>query len=105
MKLEKMAIETKKEKILYYAVMPIVAASAGAFVTSLIQGQSCLPSGGADLVAILKDTTMSGAQKLKALELYKEITGRPWSLVSTISGSLMGIGALVAGSLLASRRQ
>jgi hypothetical protein len=94
-----MAVETTREKVLYYALVPVIAAAAGAFITSILQGQTCLPAGGADLVAILKDNTMSGAQKLQALEVYKDVTGRPWSVISSVSGSIMGIGGFLAAYL------
>lgn len=98
-----MSIETNREKLLFYAVVPIIAAAAGAFVTSMIQGQTCLPEGGADLLAILKDGTMTGEQKLKALEVYKEVTGRPWSLIGSVSASIFAIGGFMA-AYLATRR-
>jgi hypothetical protein len=94
------AIESTREKLIFYALVPIVAAAAGALVTNLIQGQQCLPASGDDLITILKDQSMTAPQKLQALEVYKEVTGRPWSVVATISGSIMAIGGVAIGLLL-----
>ncbi|MCH4894140.1 hypothetical protein GO308_13535 [Sphingomonas sp. SFZ2018-12] len=99
-----MSIETTREKILYLAIVPIVAAAAGAFITSLIQGQTCLPAAGADLLTILKDRSLNGEQKLQALELYSQITGRPWTIVSSVTGTITGIGGFALMFLLARRQ-
>ncbi len=47
---------------------------------------------------------MTGAQKLQALEVYKDVTGRPWSIVGSVSGSLMGIGGFLAAYLATRNR-
>ena len=90
-----MTLETRKEKVIFYAIVPIAAAVAGAVVTNFIQGTTCLPEGGADMVAIIKDSTMSGPDKLKALQIYKDITARPWDKI----GSVITLLFFVVGSM------
>jgi hypothetical protein len=88
-----MAIETRREKIIFLGIVPVLGAAAGAIVARLLQGSSCPNS--LDLVAIMKSANLSGPEKLKALEIYQEVADRPWSAFSTFLSLLF----FVAGSL------
>ena len=97
-----MSIESRKERILYQAVVPIAAAILGAIAATWFQSAIIDKTQLADIVHLLKDPQLTAQQKLQGLNIYKEITDRPWSVIRSLVSYLglsvsMGIGAAVAG--------
>ena len=83
-----MALESRREKIIYYGVVPVVGAVLGAIAASIYAGMAADQSQLMELRAIIQDSSMTGAQKLQALEMYREMTDRPWSVVRSLVGIL-----------------
>jgi hypothetical protein len=49
-------------------------------------------------MTVLGDTKLTGPEKLKALEVYREVTDRPWAIMRTLMTALM---VLLGGTLWA----
>jgi hypothetical protein len=91
-----MSLETRKEKIIFLALVPVIAAVCGALATAIFTNTSCQLGPGTDFVTVLSNQALTGDQKLKALEIYQTVTDRPWGLVR----SLLSILAVVTGALV-----
>jgi ABC-type uncharacterized transport system permease subunit len=89
------ALESPTEKIIYGLVVPILAAVIGALVATWFGAASVDHAQVQDVVGLLKDPNLSGPQKLKALEIYKEITDRPWGLARTLVTTATIIAAAI----------
>ena len=79
-----MSLESRKEKLFYRAFVPIGAGVIGALAAVVFSGDSCQLGPGTDFLTILRDSGLSGPEKMKALELYSQITDRPWGIVRTL---------------------
>lgn len=79
-----MAFETKRERLIYFGFVPIIAACAGALATALFSGQACSP-GSETLVTIMTNSSLSGPEKLKALQIYQDLADKPWALVRSLT--------------------
>jgi hypothetical protein len=90
-----MALETTKEKLIWQGLVPIVGAVIGAIVATWFQAATIDKAQLADVVALLKDPSLTGPQKISALEIYKEITDRPWSVLR----SLVSVGTVLGAAI------
>lgn len=81
--------ESRRDKILYLGIVPIAAAMAGAFVSNVLGSGVCGPGSDLDVASILQSSNLSGPDKLKALEIYREISGRPWNFLDTLGVALV----------------
>jgi hypothetical protein len=100
-----MTIETRREKLLFYGVVPILAAVAGALAVTYATGSAC-PAPPADLTSIIRDTSLSGPEKLKALEIYEKISDRPWDIARSFMSLFfiaLGLFGVAIGQRIASR--
>ena len=80
-----MSIETRRERIIYFALVPLIAAVLGALATAIFTGQGCAIDTPNSVVDILGSSGLSSAEKMKALEVYREVSDRPWSLVRSLT--------------------
>jgi uncharacterized membrane protein len=92
-----MALNTTREKLIWQGVVPIVGAIVGAVVATWFQASTIDKAQLADIIVLLKDPQLTAQQKIQALEIYREITDRPWSLVKGLASSLLGILAVSVG--------
>ena len=97
-----MADENPRQRFVTLWVVPIVTAIIGGVAGSLFQATSFDNAQISDIVSVLKDPALLAEQKLKALEIYQQITDRPWSILRSIMtylGVALGsvIGALTVG--------
>jgi hypothetical protein len=97
-----MGIETRRDKLIYHGFIPVLGAILGAIAATWFQSANLDNSQLHYVVTLLKDPALSAQEKLQALEIYKEITDRPWSVIRSIVtffgislGSL--IGAMTVG--------
>lgn len=89
-----MSLETRGEKIFYRAFIPVVSVIIGALATVVFSGSACQLGSETDFISILSSQELGGPEKLKALEIYKEVTDRPWGILrSLVSSLLFVIGA------------
>jgi hypothetical protein len=88
-----MSLGTRKEKIVFLGLVPILAAVGGALATVLLSGDSCRLGPGTDFMTVLRDSSLTGPEKIKALEVYRDVTGRPWAVIS----ALISVGAVSIG--------
>ena len=88
-----MAIEGRQDTIIYKVLVPIAGAVAGALAATWFGAASIDNSQLLDVITLIKDPALSAAQKLQALNTYKEITDRPWAIVRQLTsvGTTMGI--------------
>lgn len=91
-----MKFETRKERIILLGIIPIAAAVRGSAATVFFGGSSCQLGPGTDFMSVLQTSGMSGEEKMKVLELYRDVSDRPWSLMR----SLVGILAVSCGMLV-----
>lgn len=96
--------ESKKDRIIFLGIIPILAAICGGAAGALIQAQSCSVVGATELRALIENAQMTGTQKLEFMKLYTSITDRPWEIVRSIvtysaaaSASLIGLFAAGGG--------
>ena len=104
-----MSLETRKEKIFYQVIVPIVGAVLGAITATWFQSASIDRAQLQDVIQLLRDPSLTAPQKLQALELYKEITDRPWSIIRSLVSMLtmtvaIAVGAMVAGGFFTKGR-
>ena len=97
-----MSIETKREKLIYYGAVPIIAAAIGATVTAWMQAYAFDQSQSLDVAAILADKTLTGKEKLQALQIYSNMTDRPWAIARSLTNFLF-VALGVFGGAIASR--
>ena len=100
-----MTIETRREKLLFYGVVPVMAAVAGALAASYATGSAC-PAPPPDLTSIISDATLSGPEKLKALEIYEKISDRPWDIARSFMSAFficLGLFGVAIGQRIASK--
>ena len=69
-------------------IIPVMAAIIGAIAASWFQASALDHAQLKGVVALIKDPAMSADQKIKALDIYREITDRPWSLIRTLVTSV-----------------
>ncbi|HMG46806.1 MAG TPA: hypothetical protein VK614_05045 [Allosphingosinicella sp.] len=103
-----MSLETRKEKFLYQVVVPVIGAILGAIAATWFQSASIDKAQLQDVIHLLRDPLLTAPQKLQALEVYKEITDRPWSIIRSLVTTLtmtisIAIGAMVAGGFFMRR--
>ncbi len=96
--------ETGKQRLFWQGVVPIVGAIIGAVCATWFQATTIDQAQLSDVVALLKEPQLNAQQKIQALEIYKEISDRPWSIVrSLVSTFTMAVsvcvGALVFGGV------
>lgn len=89
--------ESKLDRVIYLAVIPVLAAVLGSIAGALFQAQVCSVVGASEIQSLLENTQMDGTQKLAFMETYMEITGRPWDLArSAMNLLLFGSGVLLS---------
>jgi hypothetical protein len=91
-----MALETFKERAIWQGAVPIFGAIVGAVVATWFQASTIDKAQLSDVVALLKDPQLTAQQKLQALEIYREISDRPWSVIR----SLLAYGGVALGSII-----
>jgi hypothetical protein len=79
-----MALETRRERIIYLGVIPIVGAVLGALAAAIFQIMSSPTAGLPSAVEVLRDQFLSSADKIRLLEMIKEVGDRPWSLLRSL---------------------
>jgi hypothetical protein len=101
-----MSLETRRERVIYLGVVPVVGAILGAVATSIFQ----IATGpGADFptaIEVMKDASLSSADKLEVLKMIKEVSDRPWSVIRTLLTSLtflVGICAIPIAQRISGR--
>lgn len=97
-----MSLESKRERFVYQGLIPVIAAIVGAIAATWVQSANIDQAQLSDVVSMLKDPALSADQKLQALNLYKEITDRPWAILRSLTTMLtmsvsIAVGAAVAG--------
>jgi len=97
-----MSLETRKDKLIYGIAVPIIGAILGAIVATWIQASTIDKAQLADVVSLLKDPQLTAQQKIQALQMYREITDRPWGIIRSLtsmltSAAMFAVGALVVG--------
>jgi hypothetical protein len=97
-----MTDESRRQQLIKQWVVPIAAAIIGGVAGSFVQATSFDSAQVSDIVSVLKDPALSAEQKMRALEVYQEITDRPWSIIRslvTFLGIALGtvIGSLIVG--------
>ena len=90
-----MAIEGRRDAIIYKIVVPVVGAIAGAIVATWLGAANADNAQLSDVVSLLKDPSLSAQQKLQALEIYKDITDRPWSVIRSLVTTLTVVGGAI----------
>jgi hypothetical protein len=91
-----MAIEGRRDTIIYKLIVPITGAILGAIAATWFRAASFDAAQLQDIVMLIKDDSLTGAQKTQALEIYKEITDRPWSIVRSLVASFsFAVAALI----------
>ena len=83
-----MAEPTKRGWWLDKVLVPIIGSVVGAIAATWFQASALDQAQLADVVELLKDPAMDATQKVKALEIYQNITDRPWSLMRSLITSL-----------------
>jgi hypothetical protein len=84
-----MSLESRREKIVFFGIVPVAAAICGSLITVLFTNSSCQLGPGTDFVSVLGSSGLTGDQKLKALEIYQNVTERPWNVVKSLVMILM----------------
>ena len=97
-----MADESRRQNLIKHWVVPIAAAVIGGIAGSFVQATIFDSAQLSDIISVLKDPALAADQKIRALEIYEEITDRPWSIIRslvTFSGMALGtvIGSLIVG--------
>jgi hypothetical protein len=105
-----MALESSKERLFWQGVVPIVGAVIGAVCATWFQASTIDQAQLSDVIALLKDPQLSAQQKIQALEIYKEISDRPWSVVRSLVNTFtltvsVVIGALIYGGIFDKHRK
>ena len=91
-----MAIESKREKIVYYGVFPIAAAIVGALATAIFQAANAPDFHLPNAMAVIKDTSLTSAEKIKLIEMIKDVGDRPWSVIRSLATSFTFLVAVCA---------
>ncbi|RYD47814.1 MAG: hypothetical protein EOP60_16780 [Sphingomonadales bacterium] len=97
-----MTLETRRERLIYQGAVPVIAAIAGALAATWFQSANIDQAQLADIVRLISDPKLSADQKIQALNLYKEITDRPWYIMRNLATALgfafmWAVGAAAAG--------
>ena len=97
-----MAIDSRRDRVIFHGIVPVLGAILGAIAATWFQSSNLDHAQLDDVMKLIKDQSLSPQQKLQALEIYKEITDRPWSLIRSVVsyfGIALGsiIGALTVG--------
>ena len=79
-------LQPTREKLLYQVMVPVVAALLGVIAGAIFQLFTLDKAQPVDVMSLLKDPAFSPAQKLQALNAYKEITDRPWAIIRSLVG-------------------
>jgi ABC-type uncharacterized transport system permease subunit len=95
-----MSLESRRERLIYQGAIPVVAAIAGAMAATWFQSASIDQAQLHDVVALLQDPKLTSAQKLQALEIYKEITDRPWGIIRSLTSTLTTAAIFVLTALV-----
>ena len=99
-----MAIEGRRDTIIYKIIVPVAGAVAGALAASWFRAASIDNAQLSDVIALIKDPVLSASQKLQALNIYKEITDRPWAIVRSLTSAATTLAiVLVMGFAMRSR--
>jgi hypothetical protein len=91
-----MTLESRREKVIYLGLVPVVAAILGSLATAIFQIAATPSSEFPTAIEILKDPLLGNAEKVKLLEMVKEIGDRPWSVIRTLTTSLTFIVGVCA---------
>lgn len=95
-----MRLETKRQRLLYQGLVPIAAAIIGAISATWFQSTSIDQAQLNDVISLIGDPKLSSEQKLQALELYREITDRPWAIIRSLVTAFTMTLSVVVGALV-----
>jgi hypothetical protein len=95
-----MALESRRDKLIYGGFVPIIGAVAGAIAATWFQTASLDQAQLDDVITLLKDPSLTAQQKLQALEIYREITDRPWELIRSLTTTFTMTVSVIVGALV-----
>jgi hypothetical protein len=87
---------SKRERIILYGVIPVLAAIVGAIATVVVGRYTGSDNPSETMIAIIKDPTLSPNDKAKLMALVNVSTERFYTLL----GSVVSIVSLVCGVLV-----
>lgn len=94
-----MALDTRAERVVYQGLIPVLGAVLGAIAATWYQSASMDSAQIGDITALLRDPQLNSQQKIQALEMYKEITDRPWYVIRSLTTSFTICVAMVLAAL------
>jgi hypothetical protein len=93
-----MAIEGRRDTVIYKVIVPISGAVLGAVIATWIRSASIDNAQLKDILIMIQDSSLTGSQKLQALQLYREITDRPWSILRSLVSSLTVVAGMIGAA-------